>query len=186
MKKRIAVVSLAVMSLFVASACSQINPSSTEKDQKASQSILDGYQKAQPVPVMDWSQLRQNLIEIETAQAKTTQTTSFFFNQGAVDPVMTCPSIGFPIPSTYQLTNPDQALWGGNGASNVIPQIEANGVFTGDSAGTYVMCVNAEGKAYAMYWEGFVGTATAAATWDREAHQIKLIGAPTTEFTTKK
>lgn len=178
---------LAVVALSVG--CDSMNPpSSNQKDQNVSQSILDGYQKAQPVPVKPWSQLRQNLIEIESSQADTTQTTSFFFNQGVPDPLISCPSIGFPIPSTYQLTNPEQVINKGqyDNGSVVIPQIEANGVFTGDTSGTYVICIDATGKPYASYWEGFVNTVTGPAVWDKDAKTVKLTGPPSFDFTKEK
>lgn len=162
--------------LTLATACS--GPSAREQDEKASEQILQQLQKSQPVPSFEWSQLRQNLIEIQTAQANTTATTSFFFNQGVTDPVLSCPSIGFPIPGTFQLTNPWQVT--GNGA--VISQVEPTGVFSGDTSATTVMCVNADGEIYASYWEGFVSTVTGAATWDTEAKTIKLTGDVTGDF----
>jgi hypothetical protein len=143
----------------------------TARDQQ--QRFLD----TQPVPIFEWSQLRQNLIEIETAMARTTQTTSFFFNLGVANPISQCPSIGYPIPATFQLTNPFQAVT--NGA--VIAQMESTGVYTGETSGTHVLCVASSGKAYDSYWEGFVYTVTGAAEW-RDGQAV-LIGEPTVDFT---
>ena len=142
----------------------------------------------QPLPAFNWSQLRQNLIEIETAQAQGVQTTTFFFNQGVQDPISSCPSIGAPIPTTDQLSNPTKIehhgeTGGGNITTN---QMEPNGTYTGDSAGTYVMCVNAQGKAYATYWEGYVQTIFGDATWDKATHQVELKGDPSFKFTKSK
>lgn len=164
-------------------------PDATKSDQQVSSNILENYQKSQPVPMFNYSQLRQNLIEIETAQSNTTQTTTFFFNQGVQQPVMTCPSIGFPIAATNQLTNPQQMVTNGNntwGWGAPLAQIDPNGVFSGDTTGTYVMCVNAQGKAYANYWEGFVQTITGPAVWDEASHSIKLTGPPSFDFSTQK
>lgn len=187
MKKLLTVVVLAVLLVGCTEDKKQTN--ATKEDQKISASILAGYQKSQPVPKMNWSQLRQNLIEIETAQVKTTATTSFFFNQGIQDPIISCPSIGFPIPATYQLTNPQQVVTHGYSdarSGTAIPQIEANGVFTADTTGTYVICVDAKGKPYASYWEGFVNTITGPAKWNVETHQVELIGSPSFEFSKGK
>lgn len=192
MKKLLPVVALVVAAMVggmtatggVAGASSQ---SPNEADQATSTRILKGYQNNQPVPVFTYSQLRQNLIEIETAQAQTTQTTSFFFNQGVAAPIMSCPSIGFPIPTTYQLSNPEQlSRHGGSGGGGnvVLPQVEANGAFTGDSSGTYVICVNAQGQPYASYWEGFVQTVTGPATWSNG--QVQLTGPPSFKFSKSK
>ena len=60
--------------------------------------------------------------------------------------------------------------------------MEQTGIFTGDSTGTYVMCVNDAGDPYAFYWEGFVSTVSGAAQF--VDGQIELIGQPTGEFTT--
>jgi len=156
-------------------------------------SIADGLinmLKSQPLPRFSWSQLRQNLIEIESAQSITTQTTSFFFNMGVADPVQTCPSLGYPIASTTELSNPVQRLTdsgtnGGNG-NVVIPQIDPNGVYAGQSTGTYVMCVDAQGRAYADYWEGFVQTVTGPAVWNAAKHAVELVGPPSFKFSTQK
>lgn len=142
----------------------------------------------QPLPAFNWSQKRQNLIEIETAQAQGVQTTSFFFNQGVQDPIMSCPSIGAPIPTTDQLSNPTKIehhgeTGGGNITTN---QMEPNGVYTGDSTGTYVMCVGGNGKTYAQYWEGFVSTVFANATWNKTTHEVEVKGDPSFKFTAKK
>lgn len=180
MKKSMIVVA-AVAGLALV-ACSSSN-AAQNKDRATADKQLAGFQVNQPVPTFTYSQLRQNLIEIETAQAQSTQTTSFFFNQGVTDPTDSCPSIGFPIPSTYQLTNP---------AAKVVrhdltlPQIEATGVYTDQSTGTYVICVDAQGRAYANYWEGFVKTVTGPAKWDAAAHQVVLVGPPSFAFSKGK
>lgn len=152
-------------------------------DTKAAGAQLRQYQQAQPVPRFTNSQLRQNLIEIETAQVNATATTSFMFllaGTGASGPlVKSCPSIGFPIPATYQLTSPDQTA--GDGA--VVSQLEANGVFTGETTGTYVMCVGDDGKPFAFYHEGYVSTVTGPAHWDTGKGEIVMDGSSSAKFT---
>lgn len=159
-------------------------PESVAQDKASADANLNRLNDAQPIPAFSWSQIRQNLIEINRAQAETTQTTTFFFNLGVTNPVTSCPSIGFPIPSTAQLTNPFQAIGdiGDNGSGAVIAQSEQTGIYTGDSSGTYVICVDALGKAYAAYWEGFVYAVTGPAEWDVTAGQAKLVGPPSFEF----
>ncbi len=152
----------------------------TREDRETAAASLNRLNDSQPVPEFRWSQIRQNLIEITRAQAETTQTTSFFFNMGVVDPITVCPSIGFPIPTTAQLTNPLQRVRSGNGA--VIAQVEQTGIYTGDSTGTYVICIDATGAAYAQYWEGFVSTVAGPAEWDQTKGQVQLIGPPSFDF----
>jgi hypothetical protein len=182
MKKFLAIGLIVVLGLGVA-ACDEGNNKVQNHDRSVATEQLGQYQTNQPVPVFKYSQLRQNLIEIETAEARTTQTTSFFFNQGVQDPVSSCPSIGFPIPSTYQLTNPEAKV---QRHDFTLPQPEATGVYTADTTGTYVICVNAQGQAYATYWEGFVQTVTGPARWDTATHQVLLTGPPSFEFSKGK
>lgn len=142
----------------------------------------------QPVPHFNFSQLRQNLKELEAAQAQGVQTTSFFFNLGNRDPIQSCPSIGAPIPVTDQLTNPNQvqkdnaAPINNGGGNSVVGQEDPTGVYSGNSAGTYVMCVAPNGSTYADYWEGFVQTVFGPATWNASTHQVQLIGPPSFRF----
>lgn len=160
--------------------------SAAQTERKVSGQTLLNMEKTQPIPERPWSQLRQNLIELETAQTDTTQTTSFFFNQGVQSPIQSCPSIGYPIASTTELTNPLQTATGPNHSGLAIPQIDPNGVYAGESTGTYVICVDAQGRAYADYWEGFVQTVTGPAKWDDATKSVELIGAPSFKFSTQK
>lgn len=175
MNRKLVTIILALTVAFGLTACEE-NQSAREKDEKTSEQLLRDLQRAHPTPKFRRSQLRQNLVEIVTAQAETTQTTSFFFNQGVTNPIHSCPSIGFPIASTAQLTNPSQI----SREATVIPQVEPSGIFTGDSSGTYVICIDAKGKAYASYWEGFVQTVTGPAEWRDGA--VKLVGPPSFDF----
>lgn len=162
-----------------------IADSATTKDQQATNDQAQRYGANQPVPASDWSQYRQTIIDVELAQIHGVVTTSFFMNQGVEKPYMVCPSIGFPVATTSQLTNPDQVAFGGrdgsgaNGDYGVIAQMEPNGVYTGDSSGTYVVCVASDGTRYIQYAEAFVHTVGAPAHWDNEQGLIVLDGAPT-------
>ncbi|MEK6443714.1 hypothetical protein [Pseudonocardia sp. T1-2H] len=140
----------------------------------------------QPIPNIGYSQVRQNLIEIETAQAKGVLTTTFFFNQGVPDPIRTCSSIGVPIPNTASLSNPEQAIspYGGSSGTVTVGQMDPNGVYAPQSSsGTYVMCVDGSGKPVATYWEGYVETEFEPAVWDTATHSIKATGPATFAFT---
>lgn len=181
--------SLAALALLAvaATACDGDVTTTTQTEEHVAEQQASGFLVSQPIPIFNWSQLRQNLIEIETAQANSTATTSFFFNQGVADPIMTCSSIGFAIPATYQLSNPDKIEQPGprERGSVTIPQMESTGVYTADTTGTYVICVDDSGDGYAFYWEGFVSTVSGPATWNADTHQVELTGAPSAEFTTE-
>lgn len=183
MKKARYLVAAVLVAAALLAACDPSSNAAQKRDRSTATKQLTSYQNNQPVPVFTWSQLRQNLIEIETAQAQTTQTTSFFFNMGVADPTDFCPSIGFPIPSTYQITNPQAKV---ERRDVILPQIEANGVYTDQSSGTFVICIDAQGRPYANYWEGFVKTVTGPAKWNAEAHQVELVGPPSFNFSKGK
>jgi len=65
-----------------------------------------------------------------------------------------------------------------------VSQIDPNGVYQGNSTGTYVICLNAQGKPYAVYWEGFVQAVTGVARWN--GHGVDLVGEPSFNFTAHK
>lgn len=184
--KRILGVVLFGSVVLVVAACG--GHSNTGQQLEAQQQVQDTWSliHAQPVPHYNYSQIRQNLIELETAQANGVQTTSFFFNMGERDPIQICPSIGAPIATTTQLTNPQEQVRDPNGGSvpgsSVLAQMDPNGVYTGQSSGTYVMCVAQDGKPYANYWEGFVQTIFGPASWNYSTHQAQLIGPPSFRF----
>lgn len=170
---------LAVLALFSLSSCTSDNASNeaAKKDRQASAASLQKQQQSQPTPIYDWSQYRQTLIEVTDAKANATQTTSFFFLEG-VGLIGSCPSIGFPVPSTAQLTAPETKM---SRYDLVIPQVEPVGVYTGESTGTYTLCVDDDGQPYANYFEGYVQTVTGPAKF--EDGQIVLTGSPTGDFT---
>jgi hypothetical protein len=159
--------------------------SSTQKDQNATNDQLNAYQNVQPVPKFDWSQYRQTVIDVETAEVNGVATTTFMMNFAA-DPIEVCPSIGYPVASTAQLTNPDQVVYNGSAGSGVVAQAEPNGVYTGASSGTYVVCVSTSGAKYINYWEGNVYTIGGSAHWDYTAHKAVLDTATVTSTQKKK
>lgn len=185
MKKRIVAGVLAAVAAFGLVGCGSDSSQTLGADSNAAEEQLARYQKNQPVPEYDWSQYRQTLLDIQNAQVHGQATTSFFFNQGVQQPVFSCSSIGFPVPSTAQLTNPEQRVWYQAGGSLVLPQMEQSGVYTGDSTGTYTVCVAPNGTAYVKYWEGFIDTIGGPAHWDSTQDTIVLDGDPTVVSTTE-
>lgn len=171
MKKIIAAV-LAVVGVLALTACDD----AVSKDKITTDQQMQQYGQAQAVPQFSWSQERATLIAILKARTTTTATTSFFFNQGATNPISTCNSIGLPIATTAQLTNPDQVV-GSSGA--VLGQAEPSGIYTGESTGTYVVCTDSQGRTYPVYWEGSVYTVGGPAKWSDG--QVVLTGQPTVE-----
>jgi hypothetical protein len=179
-KKTTVIVAAAIAGtlLLTASSCGN---SGIYADEEATERQLQQYQDVQPIPFYNWSQYRQTLISIQDAQAQGTATTSFFFNIGVQNPIKMCPSIGYPVATTTQLTSPTQYV-GSSGA--VVDQMEPTGVYTGDSSGTYVVCV-VGGVAVPTYWEGLIQTEGGPAYWDREIGMIINDGTPTVQVQTQ-
>lgn len=159
------------------------SPNSIGHDQAATNGQLDTYQRNQPIPVNNWSQYRQTLLDVEQAQVHGMATTSFFYNQGVAMPD-SCPSIGFPVPATAELTNPSQVVSGPNNGNGVVAQAEPNGSYSGDTTGTYVVCIAPSGAKYIVLWEGVVRAYGAPAHWD-SVQGVVLDGAPTVTVKTK-
>lgn len=186
--RKLTTITLAVLGFFVLTAqgCGGGQSKAQQSEEKTADAQLSQFLQSQPVPRFNSSQLRQNLIEIETAQANTTATTSFMFllsGAGATGPLVhSCPSIGFPIPATYQLTSPEQMEGNRDGGYVAVPQLEANGVYTGDTTGTYVICIGDDGRAYAFYHEGYVSVATGPAHWDTVKGEVVIDGTSTADF----
>lgn len=169
MAKKLLISAIAAAGLLAA--CTDTNKISADKrEAKKTNDIQEAYITNQPIPSASWSQQRQTLIDVERMQIETTATFTFFFAVGRADaaPVFSCPSIGDPLPATYQLTNPVKPygdVWD-NGGGVTIAQMEATGVFTGDTDGTHVLCLKDNGTPYKVYWEGQVFSTTLDMEWD--------------------
>ena len=179
MKKVITIIGIAILGLGLAACGGTSSPAAAQQ-----QSITNQLEKVQPLPAVKYSQLRQTLINIELAQTKTVATTTFMFNMGESAPIESCPSIGFPIASDSQLSNPMQQEWGGQGGF-ALPQMDPNGIYQGNSTGTYVLCSKADGSTYVVYWEGFVQTITGPAIWNTKTNSVQLTGPSTVNVSTQ-
>lgn len=182
--RKVLLVGVLLAIVVLAAGCGKKKGARAQEQQENTQAVSQLIH-TQPVPQFDYSQLRQNMIELATAEAEGVQTTSFFFNQGVQEPIGSCPSIGYPIPASFSLTAPEQFVGSGNG-NLALPQAEPTGVYPGDTTGTKVICVDAQGLAYAKYWEGFVDTETGPARWNPTTHTVELTGPPSFTFTKGK
>lgn len=184
-------VGLAVVgSALTATACSvgstQTTPpaaqQASQKEANAQGQDSNNLVNNQGVPVYQFSQERQTLINVEDIQANGENTTTFFFNMGSNTPLGSCASIGMPVASTTELTNPDQQVQQPNGGGyqlnpgdNVLSQMDPTGVYSGDSTGTNVECTGPNGP-YIVYWEGFTYSVSGSAVYRNG--QIVLLGKP--------
>lgn len=188
-KRAFAGVALAGTMMFSLTACfgddSSPKDATQQKEQQQATNGISQLLSAQPVHSYSYSQLRQNLQELEDAQANGTVTTAFFMHMGMNDPIFSCPAIGAPIASTTELTNPHQTERHGSqydGGNVVLDQMDPTGVYSGQSTGTYVMCVGQNGQVNPVYWEGSVLTAYGPAHWDKATHNMVIDGPSGSKF----
>lgn len=131
---------LLLMIVLSASAC-DYTPAQTSSESSQVNDQQTTYANNQPLHRYDYSPERDELQQIYDARMKLTNTWTVIFSMGK--PIFVCPSRGYPIPYTTQLTNPsqvepDHSQYGGN---TVIPQAEPNGLYTGTSTATWVLCI---------------------------------------------
>jgi hypothetical protein len=161
--RRVATVAVLALALLGA-ACStsgKSNKGAAQNNRDESARVSEAFSRvidSQQIPVFDYSQERQTLIDVMTVRAEgaygTAEVTAL---DGSL--IWWCPTAGAPIPSTYQLTSPEQFVEPpdrGGQTDEPMPQGEPTGVYTGDSQATYVLCLDDAGKAFARYEEGNV------------------------------
>lgn len=143
MKKLIA---LALFGLAVA-ACNSGSANSNESQIVNKQQQI--YANVQPVPLFDFSEQRNTLIQIYDAKNQARQTWAVIQSITGQF-VYACPSVGFPIPADTELTNPQAGV----GSYYPLPQAEPDGLYTSTNTdATYVLCVRADGSVVPIYTE---------------------------------
>lgn len=146
--------------------CSDNTPersSAATHEQDTQNRQMEQFMRNQPVPSFDWSLERHMLIQLYAARQRATNTFSVVQSDYTGKILWQCNSIGFPLPYSTQLTNPQQVVGrtfstGGNGVAAVaIGQQEPNGLFPPPTAdGTWVPCVDEKGKITPVYEEKHV------------------------------
>ena len=161
MKRKIGFAVTALALVAMTSACTggkDSGQNAREREQEAIDNGFDRLVDSQQVPSFDYSQERQTLIDVMSVRAEGTHGTAVATAMSG-ELLWWCPTVGAPVPSTYQLTNPDQII-GGDGndtEEQVIPLGEPSGIYTGDSAATWTLCLDDAGTPFARYEEANVG-----------------------------
>lgn len=153
---------LLVAMTFAFTACN----STTSSDQQTSQQVNTQqgiYNQNQPIHQYDYSNERAELQAIYDARvAGNVDTWSVWISNNGV-PLGMCPSKGFPLPYSVELTNPQVVQYGNSVGTGVISQADPNGLYpTGSTMATWVMCLNTDGTSSPVYVEPMVITYTYA------------------------
>ncbi|CAN5133039.1 hypothetical protein BH09PAT2_BH09PAT2_04680 [soil metagenome] len=141
---------------------------------------LEIYSTNQPVPQYDRSVERAVLLNIIDARVRKSLMYTYFWAPMAPRPVWSCPTFGFPIPATSQLTNPDQVVRDASGALRdmTVPQMEPSGIYAPPSTeATYSACMLTNGNASPMYWESPVGASAIPLTWVQDEYGGHFVAA---------
>ncbi|MEI8067928.1 MAG: hypothetical protein WCG91_03210 [Candidatus Shapirobacteria bacterium] len=147
-KKILFVVLICFVLIGGLAACS---PTQEGKDSKIVQSQQEIYAKNQPIPIFNWSQDRDNLIQIYVAKNEARNTFSAIASMTGETKFLS-PTIGFPLPADIQLTNPLQVV--GNSYGSVVEQAEPNGLFSSKNTdATYILAVRKNGDVVPIYSE---------------------------------
>lgn len=159
-------ITITLMALILIGAACTTTKTRRQSGQNAAseqKAVSDGFSRlsnSQQIPSFDWSQERQTLIDVERARATGAATTSAGYLEG-IGLIWWCPSIGAPVPSTYQLSADQQwvDLPGDHTTDRVqVQQGEPTGTYIGQSSGTWTLCLDNNGKKFAAYWEGYVSS----------------------------
>ena len=112
----------------------------------------------QPPPTFDFSMERKIMIALYEARQHSIATYSYVQSEFTGKVLWSCPSLGYPIPYSTQLTNPSQVAYSdGKGSITTLPQNEPNGLFPPPSSdATWVPCVDENGNITPVYEEKHV------------------------------
>ena len=169
-------VSLAIVESLSILGC---EPTSDQKDSATVQSQMDIYQRNQPIPILLYSQDRDNLIQIYQMKATEARSTHAVVRGTTGEYLWDCPSVGFPLPADTQLTNPLVASWRGGSAVGIVEQAEPNGLFTSKNTdGTYVLCVLSDGSVSPQYTEMKIETFSRPISVDEKGKVHFIDGVP--------
>src|SRR5512139_2535547 len=144
MKRSLLVILVFVFVISTAEGCFGTTQQQLEQAQQAEG--VASITQNQPVPDLGGYSFEQQIV-IETYLARNNTIATYvymFAMDGKI--IEICPSIGYPIPYSTQLTAPDVALFQYTG-DPVVPNPEPNGLYPpGDAAATLVQCVNPDGS----------------------------------------
>ena len=133
----------------------------TDIEQSQQAAWVEAITRNQPVPDLGGYSFEREIV-IQTYQARNhTISTWAYTITGTGQIIELCPSIGYPIPYSTQLTNPDALTrtMTGNGyyVEGQVANPEPNGLYPpADAAATLIQCVNSDGSVSPMYFEWYV------------------------------
>jgi hypothetical protein len=131
------------------------NSANNRTETEAIASSFRQIHESNPIKVFKTSQEYDTLQDVLTLRAEGTHGTAVVTTfDGTL--LWWCPTLGAPIPSTYQISNPsafvDPPDKGGQ-TDVLVAQGEPTGVYPGDSTATWVLCLDDHGTPFGQYDE---------------------------------
>ena len=125
-----------------------------EAQQEAQAKALADANKQVGMPsIINWRELRQ-LKALYELRDRTDLVTYTYIVSFDGTPRFLTKTIGYGIPATSQFSNPEKQMWGGSVVGTyMLPQAEPNGIYSGDSSGTWIMAVAPDGSTSPMLVE---------------------------------
>ncbi len=173
--------------------CTNTPPPTANQHESAQQNAgLEQVHRNQPAPTVDWSFDREVVVQMFLARQHGVATYSVVYDQLAAPGSrveFACPSLGYPVPYSTQITNPhvaEKLVLGQRqdepGAARteavVVDQAEPNGLFPpGSSEATWVPCVGDNGQLQPQYIEDHVSTFAYPVQEDAHGRLVKVPGA---------
>lgn len=145
---------LFVLMMFILTSCT-FGSDTSAIEQSQQKEAINAIIQNQPIPDLGgYSFERQIVIETYLARNNTIATYAYMISMdGKI--IEICPSIGYPIPYSTQLSNPERV--DSYNYSITLPNPEPNGLYPpGDAAATLVQCVQPDGKVSPVYIEWYV------------------------------
>jgi len=154
MRKSLYAAGLALVALAtMGDSCSNPGGEAARKESNEQGAAYRNLIRNQPAPTFDFSMERKIMIALYEARQHSIATYSFVQSEFTGKVLWSCPSLGYPIPYSTQLTNPSQVVWQ-DSHSSVLPQNEPNGLFPPPSSeATWVPCVDEHGNITPVYEE---------------------------------
>lgn len=141
----------------------------TTRDKITTDTQMKTYQVNQPVPMFNWSQERDTMIQLYMMRNEARQTYTVVSSQGTGQTIFECPSRGTAIAADTQLTNGLQAV-----SAGPIEQAEPNGLYSSKNTdATWILCVRKDGSIAPVYTENKVTQFPFAVRWNDSKKQYE-------------
>lgn len=181
------IAAICIIAIF-STACKNTDATSASRETKAVERQQSQYEKAQPIPVFDWSLERDLVIQLYQVRNQKAATHSVWrSDRGMIEG--DCPSYGYGIPYDTSLTNPlvatDIDMEGEEhnyqgGSLTSVEQPEPNGIFASkNTAATWVMCLGESGSIEPVYVETKVTVYPGPVKVNYETNRVTRSGAAT-------